>query len=179
MEDALGIVGASHGHGGEDEPLQWLGLSGRALLSGVHHPQRDRRRPGARQHDRLVAQRRLGEARGTVVFAGLFAGLHARALPTDLDGARAARRGVAHLVEQPAHDLVSLGGGVLAEDAIDFGTHQQLDVRGVLATLDEQVEEVGLAVHGAHHAGVGQALGGLGISGDALTLAQAIELLER
>ena len=35
-------------------------------------------------------------------------------------------------------------------------------MRGVRALFDEQVEEVGLAVHGAHHARLGQTLGGLG-----------------
>ena len=143
LEDARRIVGTSHGHGGEDEPLQRLGLRRRALLAGVHHPQLDRRRLWARQRHRLVAQRRLGEARGTLVLGSLFAGLHPRAQPIELDGASAAGRGVAHLVEQAARDPVPLGRGVLAEDAVDLRTHQQLDVRGVRALFDEQVKEVG------------------------------------
>ena len=44
-----------------------------------------------RQRHRLVAQRHGGDARRTLLLAGLFAGLHARALPTHLDAAAAAR----------------------------------------------------------------------------------------
>ena len=43
LEDALGIAHTAYGHGGEQEPLQRLGIGRRALLAGVHHPQRDRR----------------------------------------------------------------------------------------------------------------------------------------
>ena len=72
-----------------------------------------------------------------------------------------------------------LGRGVFAEDAVDLRTHQQLDVRGVLALLDEQVEEVGLAVHGAHHTGLGQALGRLRAVAQPLDPAKRLALLAR
>ena len=77
-----------------------------------------------------------------------------------------AGRGVTQLVEQAPRDGGPLGRGVLAEDAVDLRTPQRLDVRCVDVLFDEQVEEVGHAVHGAHHAGLhhaglGQVLGGL------------------
>ena len=50
------------------------------------------------------------------------------ALPEHRSRSRASG-GVAHLVEQAPHDLAALGGGVVAEDAVDLRTHQQLDVR--------------------------------------------------
>ena len=75
-KDSLGVGGAGHGQRSQHEPLQRLGLGGRALLAGVHDPQLDRRRPGARQRNGLVAQRHLGAARRPAALGGLFAGLH-------------------------------------------------------------------------------------------------------
>ena len=74
---------------------------------------------------------------------------------------------------------VSRGRSVLAEDAVDLRTHQQLEVRGVLAAFDEQVEEVGLAVHGADHARLRQALGRLGAVAQPLNPTKRLPVLAR
>ena len=44
---------------------------------------------------------------------------------------------------------------------VGLGADQQVGLRSSRAVLDEQVEEIGLAVHHAHHAGLGQWLGRL------------------
>ena len=49
----------------------------------------------------------------------------------------------------------------------------------MLAALDEQVEEVGLAVHSAHHAGLGQVVGGLGAVAQSLNPTKRLLLLAR
>ena len=123
------LVDVGHRQGGEQEPLQRVGVGRRALLAGVHHPQHDRLVPGARQRDPFVAQvssaccaRRLGLRRCLLAFA--------RAL-CRIDGAAAAGRGTSHLVEQVPDDPVALGVGLLGEDAVGLRAHQQVDRRSV------------------------------------------------
>ena len=133
-------------------------LRRRALFARVDDPHPDRRRPGTRQRHRLVAQRHGGDARRTLLLAGLFAGLHARALPTHLDAAAAARGTATHLLEQAARDLVPVRRALLGKHPVDLRTDQQFHLRRVLAPLHEQVHEVGLAVQGAQHARIRQLL---------------------
>ena len=142
-------------------------------------PQFDRRGAGTGQRHLLVAQCHLGDARRPAVLAGLFAGLRPRAQPLHLDLGVAAGRRVAHLVEQMARDRLPVGRLLLAEDTVDLRADQQVDLRGVRAAREEQVEEVGLAVHRAHHAGFGQLLGRLRAIAQPLDPTERLPLLAR
>ena len=158
-QDARGVVGAGHTQRGQHEPLQRLDRGRRLFLARMDDKQLDRLGPGARQRHRLVAQGHLGDAGRTAVLASLFAGLHPRAQPPHLDRGGAAGRPVAHLVEQTARDRVPVGRLLPPQHAVDLRPDQQFDLRGVRPAFDEQVEEVGLAVHRAHHPGLTQLLG--------------------
>ena len=96
-----GVGGAGHRQGGSARNHCRCDLRRRALFARVDDPHPDRRRPGTRQRHRLVAQRHGGDARRTLLLAGLFAGLHARALPTHLGCSCRARDRYA---EQAARD---------------------------------------------------------------------------
>ncbi len=58
-----------------------------------------------------------------------------------------------------------------------FARTMQIHRRGVFALFDEQIEEVGLGVHDAHRAGVGQVAGGLGAVMQSLDPAKRLLLL--
>ena len=66
-----------------------------------------------------------------------------------------------------------------AQHAVDLRPDQQFDLRGVRPAFDEQVEEVGLAVHRAHHPGLTQPLGRLRAVAQPLDPAERLPFLAR